>query len=193
VGARQEVVIHAPLQAVLAVLDDVPHYRDLYPDCVEARIVDGQADAPRFVVAWERRVPVFFLPNTRYRLEHEVDRSRADRRIARYRLEEAGSVEQSDGAVVVEPLGPERTRLITYDFFDARWGPLPTSMVWRESLRGLFLSVAAVQLKAERPDWSYPQVREEARRRWEAEEGLVERCLREREETLAGAAPPPAP
>jgi hypothetical protein len=179
VGALQEALIEAPLPAVAAVLDDVPHYRDLFPDTVDVRVVSGNQQGTRFVTAWEQRAPIFFLPNSRFELVYRVDRSDPVRVIYRYALRRSGTLRQSDGLVILEDLGPGRTRFTEYDLFDAAWGPVPISRVWSESLRGMFLSDVAVKLKAEHPDWSYPQLAVEAARRWDAERGLVERCRME--------------
>lgn len=176
VGALQEAVIEAPIAAVVAVLDDVPHYRDLFPDTVDVHEVPGSRQGDRFVTAWEQKAPVFFLSNTRFELAYQVDRSDPVRVTYRYWLRRPGALRHSDGAVLLEPLGPGRTRFTEYDFFDAAWGPVPLSMVWSEALKGMFLSDVAIKLKAEHQAWSYAEVAEEAARRWRAEPGLAERC-----------------
>jgi hypothetical protein len=177
VGARQELVIRAPLAAVAAALDDIPHYRDLYPDCVEVRVLEGDREGTHYVTGWERRVPLFFIPNTRFTLVHEIDRSTADRVVYRYRLQGSGRLKQLDGVAVLEAIGTDVTRLVEYDFFDAHWGPLPASRVWRESLRGIFQADMSMKLRSENPAWSYPKIRAEVERLWELNTGLVERCL----------------
>ena len=176
VGARQEVLIRASLAAVAATLDDVPHYRDLYPDLVEVRVVEGDQEGARYLTTWERRVPLFFVPNTRFTLVHEVDRSRVDRLVYRYHLQSSERLTHTDGVTVLELVGPEVTRLVEYDFFDAHWGPLPVSLIWRESLRGIFLSDMSVKVRSEHPAWTYPQVRHEVERLWKLDARLVERC-----------------
>jgi hypothetical protein len=176
IGALQEAVIEAPLAAVAALLDDLPHYRDLFPDTVGVHEVPGSRRGDRFVTAWEQKAPVFFLPNTRYELAYRVDRQQPAQVVYRYWLHRAGALRQSDGAVILEALGPGRTRFTEYDFFDAAWGPVPLSMVWSEALKGMFLSDVAIMLKAEHPAWSYAEVADEAARRWRADPGLAERC-----------------
>jgi hypothetical protein len=176
VGARQEMLIEAPLTDVTSVLDDVPHYRDLFPDTVDVQVVPGSRRGTRFVTAWEQRAPVFFLPNTRFELVYQVERPDPARVAYRYWLRRSGTIRHSDGVVLLEALGPGRTRFIEYDFFDAAWGPVPLSLVWSETLKGMFLSDVAVKLKAEHPDWSHRRVATEAERRWSAEPELVDRC-----------------
>lgn len=176
VGARQEFVISAPMAAVAATLDDISNYRELYPDCVEVRVLERDLDGSRFRTAWERRVPLFFVPNTRFTLANQVDRPSPDRLVYRYRLEASNRLKHSDGVTVLQALGPERTRLVEFAFFDAHWGPLSTGLVWREGLRGIIMGGLSVKLRAEHPAWSYQQVRQEAERRWTADEQLVARC-----------------
>jgi hypothetical protein len=176
VGALQEAVIEAPLSAVAAVLDDVPHYRDLFPDTVDVHEVPGSRQGDRFVTAWEQKAPAFFLPNIRFELVYQVDRTDPARVDYRYWLLRPGTIRHSDGAVLLESLGPGRTRFTEFDFFDAAWGPVPLSMVWSEALKGMFLSDVALRLKAEHPARSYAEVADEAARRWRAEPGLADRC-----------------
>jgi hypothetical protein len=193
VGALQEAVIEAPLSVVVALLDDLPHYRDLFPDTVDVHEVPGSRQGDRFVTAWEQKAPVFFIPNTRYALVYRVDRGDPARVVYRYWLHRAGALRQSDGAVILEALGPGRTRFTEYDLFDAAWGPVPMSMVWNEALKGMFLSDLALKLKAEHPAWSYAEVAEEASRRWRAEPGLAERCRAGARTASSLLAPPRSP
>jgi hypothetical protein len=176
VGVRQEMVVEASLAEVAAILDDIPHYGELYPDLVEVSVVPGSRSGARYLTAWERRVPLFFVPNTRFSLLYEVDRARPGRITYRYRLQSPGRITQSDGLVVLEALPTGATRFVEYDFFEAGWGPLPVGMVWTESLSGVFLSDEATRLKAENPGWSYRRIQAEARRLWDLDRKRVDRC-----------------
>jgi hypothetical protein len=175
VGIVQRMWIAAPLSTVEGILDDVPHYKDLFPDLVNVRIVPGSRTGNRYVVAWEQRVPVFFLPNSRYELTYLVGRSEG-RVVYRYRLLRGRDLINSDGIITLDEVGPGITRFTEYDFFNARWGVLPESMVWRDSLRGVFLSDVAIKLKAENPTWSYPRIAAEADRLRRQEEGALRQC-----------------
>jgi hypothetical protein len=140
--------------------------------------VPGSRSGARFLTAWERRVPLFFVPNTRFTLMNEVDRSRPGRLVYRYWLQGKGRMKQSDGVVILEAQAPDQVRFVEYDFFDAAWGPLTVGMVWTKSLRGIFMSDLSLKLKAEHPDWSYPRIHAEAKRRWDLDGELVDRCRR---------------
>jgi hypothetical protein len=177
--------IDAPLADVARILDDVPHFRNLFPDCVDVQVVDRSGDGTRFITAREQRVPVFFIPNTRYQLSNVVDRSVPGRVVYRYRLLQSDDVTNSDGVVILVADGPTRTRYTEIDFFRARWGLLPTRLVWSKSLRGIFLSDVAVKLKAEHPDWTYARVAEVADILFREARGELERCLADRRDVAS--------
>jgi hypothetical protein len=180
VGIVQRMEIGAPLAEVEAILADVPHYKDLFPGLVDVREVPGSRDGNRYVTAWEQRVPVFFIPNTRYELTYLVSRVGEGRTVYRYRLARSGDLTNSDGIVVLEAAGPGRTRFTAYDFFNARWGVVPEGAVWRESLRGSFESDLAIKLKAEHPGWSYPEIAAEAERLRRSAGDELKQCLKRR-------------
>jgi hypothetical protein len=185
VGILQRMEIAAPLGEVEAILADVAHYKDLFPGLVDVHEVPGSRDGNRYVTAWEQRVPIFFIPNTRYELTYLVSRVAEGRIVYRYRLARSRDVTNSDGIIVLEAAAPGRTRFTEYDFFNARWGLLPESAVWRESLRGSVASDLAIKLKAEHPAWSYPRISAEAERLRRAAEGEVEACRKRRTSAAA--------
>jgi hypothetical protein len=181
VGMLQRTTIRAGISVVENILDDVAHYKDLFPGTVDVQVVPGSRDGNRFVTAWEQRVPVFFLPNVTYELDYLVDKTTPGRVVYRYKLRRGGKLTASDGMVVLDAVGPATTQFTEYDFFNARWGPLPTALVWRESLQGAFLSDVAIKLKAENPIWSYERIASEAERLIEAEAERMEQCFSQRQ------------
>jgi hypothetical protein len=180
VGMLQRMTIRAGIAAIENILDDVEHYRDLFPDTVDVQVVPGSHHGNQYVTAWEQRVPVFFLPNATYELAYIVEKTAPVRAAYRYSLRRGSSLIASDGLVVLETIGPDTTQFTEYDFFNARWGPLPTAVVWRESLRGAFLSDVAIKLKAEHPGWSYERIASEARSLIASEDERIEKCFAER-------------
>jgi hypothetical protein len=113
--------------------------------------------------------------------------------VYRYKLRHGDRLIASDGLVVLEGLGQGTTRFTEYGFFHPRSGPVPASVVWRESLRGAFLSIVGIELRAENPDWSYAQIAAEGERRLASNSARLERCLANRNdasvrtEILSGA------
>jgi hypothetical protein len=181
VGMLQQMTVEAPLLAVENVVDDVPSYKGLFPDVVDVQVRPGSRNGNRYVTVWEQRVPVFFLPNVIYELDNLVDKTTPGVGVYRYKLRHGTNMLASDGMVILEALGSERTRFTEYDFFNAQWGPLPASEVWRESLRGAFVSDMAIKLRAENPRWSLERIAAEARQRFETESERMEQCYRRRQ------------
>jgi hypothetical protein len=180
IGMVQQMTVAASLSEVEQVLDDVPRYKELFPGVVDVHVRPGSRNGNRYVTVWEQAVPVFFLPKVTYELANLVDKSNPGARIYRYKLLRAGSMLASDGMVVLEELGPESTRFTEFDFFNAKWGPLPVSAVWRESLRGAYVSDMAIKLHAENPRWNSARVASGARQGLESASERIEQCLRQR-------------
>jgi hypothetical protein len=188
VGMLQRTTIRAGISVVEDILDDVAHYRDLFPGTVDVQVVPGSRYGNRFVTAWEQRVPVFFLPNVTYELAYQVDKTTPGRAVYRYKLRRGDKLTASDGMVVLDAVGPATTQFTEYDFFNARWGPLPAALVWRESLQGAFLSDVAIKLKAENPGWSYERIASEAERLIETQAERIEQCFSQRQNADTGGA-----
>ena len=177
--------VEASLAAVENILDDVPHYKDLFPGVVDVHVLPGSHEGRRYVTVWEQRVPVFFLPNVTYELANLVDKTHPGLRIYRYKLRRGSSMLASDGMVVLEELGADRIRFTEFDFFNAQWGPLPASAVWRESLRGAFVSDMAIKPRAENPSWGFARIATAAVQQYEAESERMEQCYRQRQRAPA--------
>ena len=180
VGMLQRATIRAPISAVEAVLDDVAHYKDLFPDLVNVSIVPGSQQGNRYLTSWVQRIPLFFIPNVTYELAYVLDRTTPGRSVYRYKLGRGDQLIASDGMVVLEALGPDTTQFTEYDFFHARPVPIPTNVVWRESLRGAFRSDIAIKLKSENPGWSYKHIASEGERLVAMESERIEQCFAER-------------
>ena len=71
----------------------------------------------------------------------------------------------SDGIIGIDARPDGSTRYIEYDFWDAEWGlakTLAPGRIWKDSIKGVYLSDMAVELKAEHMDWSEARAKEEA-------------------------------
>jgi hypothetical protein len=180
VGMVQRTTIRAGILAVESVLDDVAHYKDLFPDTVDVHVVPGSQSGNGFVTSWKQRIPVFFLPNVTYELAYQVDKTTPGLGVYRYKLRQGDKLIASDGMVVLEAMGPDTTQFTEYDFFNARWGLLPAAVVWRQSLRVAFLSDMAIKLKSENPSWSYKRIALEAEQLIASEALRIEQCFAER-------------
>jgi hypothetical protein len=190
VGMIQRERIHAGMPVVENVLDDIDHYKDLFPGTVDVRVLAasrrllaGTPTASLFDTAWIQQPPIPFLPEIRYEMSHLVEKTPM-RTVYRYKLRRGDKLIASDGLVVLEAVDAQTTQFTEYDFFDGHWGLLPTSLVWKESLAAAFHSDVAIKLKAEQPAWSYARIAAEAKRMTVAESEGLERCFRERRALL---------
>jgi hypothetical protein len=164
VGIEQTMRVAAPIANLVAVIEDFVHYRDLLPDIAEVRKLPGSKDGDHFVLRWEQIVPIFFIPNIVYEMDYTVERT-ALRVVYRYKLK-SGGLKGNEGYIALEEKNGE-THYFEQDFIDAHWGPLSTERVWRESVRGIYLSDVAIKLLAENPTWSYAKIKAEAQRAYE--------------------------
>ena len=180
IGVIEQTTINASLASITAILDDIPHYKDLFPDCASVKVVPGTIDGDRFVVLWEQELPLF-LPNSKYELTYLVSKPDNKNVIYRYRYKKGGSLLNSDGMVLLTVINSAATLFTEFDFYDAKWGIIPENSIWRESLKGIFLSDVSIKLKAENPAWSYIKVKEEADKLLKTEKENLEHCLKNRQ------------
>jgi hypothetical protein len=190
VGMIQRQRIQAALTMVEEVLDDIDHYKDLFPGTIDVRVVPGSLrlvpgtpPAARFDTAWVQRPPIFLMPDIHYEMANLVEKTPA-RAVYRYKLRLGDVLTASDGLIVVEAIDSTTTEFTEYDFFDGHWGLLPTWLVWRESLKGAFQSDVAIRLKAEQPAWDYLRIAAEAERLASLESKRFERCFADRRAVL---------
>lgn len=164
--------VNAPLEIVQSILDDVDHYKEIFPNFDDIHVVSR--DRNRLETYWEQHIPLFFVPNTKYQMSYVVDHSVPDRVVYRYQLAKADAIKVDDGLIVIDkdptPGSSVRTRYTEYDLFDADWGVLETiapGKIWKESVEGFYLSDIAIKLKAEHFNgadaWSNKRVMKESK------------------------------
>lgn len=174
IGIQQFMVVNAAIQKVEAILDDINHYQDIFPDFDDIHIISR--DENKILTYWEQHIPLFFVPNVKYQVHYLWDKSSADRKMYRYQLKESKSLKKSDGLIVIErdssaSVSAPRTRYFEYDFYDADWGILKTiapDRIWTESVEGVYRSDVAIKLKAENPSWDAKRIVEESKKLLEA-------------------------
>jgi len=163
IGLRQIMIVDAPLSRVAAVLDDIDHYKEIFPGYDDIHVVSR--DRNRILTTWEQHIPIFFVPNIRYQLSYIVDSS-SNRRIYRYQLKDGDHLKSNDGMIVIEaipsklPAHPQ-TLYKEYDFIDADWGVLKSiapEKIWKATVEGIYLSDLGIKLKAENNNWPSEEI-----------------------------------
>ena len=109
-----------------------------------------------------------------------VDNSTAGVTVYRHKLLRSSDLRASDGVMVLESTGAATTRMTEHKFFRIAPSPVPAWLLWRESLRGSYLSNAALKFKAEHPEWGYAQIRSASENLMAAESRTLDRCLADR-------------
>lgn len=163
IGVVQNMRVKAPLEKLQAVVEDIASYDQLFPDYAKIRVDSREGN--RIMTFWENKVPVFFIPNVRYRMIYQLDLSDPNIKFFRYQLEKKGNLVESDGFIVLTKLSETETRYLEIDFFNADWGMATTfapGRIWPDSVDVLYISDLAFQLKAEHPLWTNNQCRTEA-------------------------------
>jgi hypothetical protein len=160
VGCTQVMVIRAPLEKVQAVIDDFGHYKELFEGFDDVHVISQKDNQTRLF--WEQHIPVFFLSNEKYESVYVSDLSRPNLKMYRWQLTQGGSLQRSDGFIVLERDGAN-TKYVEYDFNDANWSIFShTSKPWFETIEGIYLSDLAIAFKAEHSDWDYKKIHDEA-------------------------------
>lgn len=163
IGMLRHMLVDAPLERLAAVLSDFEHYKDLFDGIGGVNIVWREGN--KFVASWERKIPIFFVPNINYELIYVIDKSDPNRVVYRNQLKEPGSLKFNDSLVVLEKESSKKSRYTAYDFYEADWGPtkvLGSNKIWKDNLGGGVLAAFAIKLKAEHPEWDYDKVHEES-------------------------------
>lgn len=179
IGAIQRMLIEAPIASVEQVLDRFEEYVELFPGFKRIEVVNKTGT--EFLTRWEQRIPIPFVSNEVYDIVYRVEK--AERKaVYRYFLKAQTNLKYSDGAIVLESLGPNRTGFVEIDFFEADWGfaknLVPLSRMWKEGIEGLYLSDLGVKFRAEHSDWSFRKIRETAKQ--SLREFPVEPCIEKR-------------
>lgn len=165
IGIEQVMHVAAPLARVKEVVDDIDHYKEIFSGYDDIHV--EERDGNRWLTFWEQHIPVFLVPNVKYRMTYLIDTSVKGRVVYRYQLKAAGQIKTSDGIIVLEDDGQGATRYTEYDFFKAEYGLLKTfapGRIWKDSVEGMFLSDVAFKLRAEHPDWSLLLVHDKAKK-----------------------------
>ena len=165
VGLRQEMIVHASVEAVVAVLDDFADYPRMFDDLLRAEATETGPGA--FSLLQEQRVPIPFVKAATFTLNYLVDDRGPDGKGYLYKLKESNRLKFDDGMIRLTRTQGGECRFLEYDFALADWGALGSlapSKIWAASISGTIVSDLTIKLRAEHPDWNLGRVRDEAKR-----------------------------
>jgi hypothetical protein len=162
VGIHQMMLIHASVAEVATALAKVEDYVRLFPDLVSTQLIE--ATPTSWLTEWVQAPPVFFMPKTKYRLKYVLGDREGGLKTYRYQLQSGESLTESDGFIVLEPMGAY-TFFVEVDFFNANWGiakSLGGEQIWKHSLESTLISDLALALRVENPKMSFESIRSTA-------------------------------
>lgn len=156
IGIRQQQWIHAPMEKVEAVVDDLPGYAKIVSDLEKVEILER--DRNKWLTRWEQHVPFPFVPNDKSEIYYlNAKEKSGERKFYRYQLKRGDNLKYNDGVIVIERKSASLTLYTEYDFWDADWGIAKAAgedKLWQSNVSGTIQSDLAVKIKAENPSWS---------------------------------------
>jgi hypothetical protein len=165
VGARQELVMHASIKSVAAIMDDIDHYQQLFPGYKDIHVVSRENED--ILTYWEQIVPIPFVPNVTYQMIYRLAWLGETEKLYRYQLKAQTTLIVSDGFIYLRELPNHDTLYIEYDYFDAKWGAAKTfgaRKIWYDSVEGMAISDLATKVKTEKPNLAPAEAQREARK-----------------------------
>ncbi len=169
IGTAVQMSVSASIGQISTVLGAIEQYKNMYSGFVDIRVVDRAQNT--YSVFWEKKAPVFFVPNVQYTTAYVVVNLSATRRIYRYQLKSSNRVTQSDGLLVLDQLTDTKTLVRAYDFYNADWGVATTlapGRIWNDALSGQVESMLSLKFNAESPSDGYAKNRERVLRALES-------------------------
>lgn len=161
IGVAQRMVVAAPFERVVSVVDDYGKYVGIFEGLKKVNSIS--VDENRVVTAWEEEIPFPLVPNEHNQMIHLVSNPHAGLKIYRYGLKESNHLTRNDGFIVLEAGRFGETVYTEFDFFDADWGiakSFGVDRLWKGCLEGLYQSDFALKLRAEHGNWSAERVLE---------------------------------
>ncbi len=165
IGARQEMVIHASAKAIAAIMDDIDHYKELFPGYKDIHVENRDGD--KVISYWEQEMPIPFVDNVTYEMIYKFAWLNDTEKLYRYQLKAKTNLIASDGFIYLKELPNHDTLYIEYDFYDAQWGAaksLGLRKIWYDSVEGMALSDLATKVKAEHPDLSNERAKKDGKK-----------------------------
>jgi hypothetical protein len=180
IGIVQEMTIQAPLAEVSKVVEGIDQLVDLFPGYESVKLLSQDNSQPiaRWVTAWEQKIPLFFIPNVKYQMVYFIHPATPSSKAYRYQLNTVGTIQESDGMIVLEKRSEQETHYIEMDFFKADWGLVETlapERIWKDTADSLYISDLAIKLKAELPELSSKRARDNANAFLENQEKTIKK------------------
>lgn len=152
IGAGQFQTIDAPMALVAKVLTDFETYPQWTDGLVGSNAKKIESDL--YLVSTEQEIPIPLVSNIHTQLLYEVKTGK-DQVTLRYQLKTSDSLTAYDGLIILEALGPQKTRFTEYDILNADWGvakAMGAKKLWSDSLKAMYQGDLALKMQLEAPE-----------------------------------------
>jgi hypothetical protein len=170
----QVVEVNAPLEQLVAALEDVPGYVGIFKDLVKAERLNISG-ADEFSLLTETSIPIPLISNDKTRMRYRVKRG-PGKVIYRFSLEEGNNLKQFEGLAGAVARERGRSAYWEIDLLEPGFGAarmLPSGKFWKESASASVQSDWALKLKAEKPSSPAASILEESEKFADAQDKLV--------------------
>jgi hypothetical protein len=152
IGLWHSLVINSELKNVTSVIEDFENYHDVF-EGIEASKIIKNIDLDKWIVQFENKSPVFFIPNIHYQMEYKKIPV-LNGAMYKYHLSNLypqNNITFSDGLILLKEENGV-TKFYELDFFNANWGVLGKiagSNIWSDSVKELAISDLELKFKTE--------------------------------------------
>lgn len=183
-GFSQVWKIHAPFSKVEAGFDKFQDYPRFTADLVKAKAEKQSSELlaseeERYLVQFEQRVPVFFIPNVRYTLLYRLAKD-GEKKLYRYSLTESNGLRYDDGFIYIKSLNDHETLVSEIDFFWGEWGAMSLvgkDKLWKDTLTAYVSSDFGIRFFIENPEWESKKIFNESEGRAKNMASVIEKCV----------------
>ncbi len=185
IGLWHSLTINSNLKDTALILEDFEKYPEVFDGIVNSKVIK-KSDSNFWLVEFENKSPVFFLPNIRYQMEYKMQTVQ-NGKLYKYHLSNLysqNSITYSDGLILLkEEKGI--TKFYELDFFNANWGiagNLAGANIWSDSIKELAISDVELKVKAENLKLSSDEKKEkmESFLKEAVKEQLFEKCIKDK-------------
>jgi hypothetical protein len=152
IGLWHNLTIKAPLKDVANILENFNNYPDFFEGIENSKLIK-KIDQFNYLVEFENKSPVFFIPNIQYQMEYKISDLK-NGKFFRYHLSSLypqKNIIFSDGVIYLTEVNGV-TKFYELDFFKADWGiaeKLASTKIWPDSIKELVISDFELKIKAE--------------------------------------------
>lgn len=183
IGLWHSLVINSTLKNVTSIIEDFEKYHDFF-EGIEASKIIKNIDLDKWIVEFENKSPIFFIPNIHYQMEYKKIPV-LNGAMYKYHLSSLylqSSITFSDGLIFLKE-EDGITKFYELDFFNANWGVLGKitgSKIWNDSVKELAISDLELKYKAENLKLSSSEKKEKVYSTLKliSEDQLIEKCIK---------------